>query len=113
LFTLVAIKTPWPLSYATKALKGAMFKNIVMPEFTKAMVYLVDELGEREWFNGKDLGRCDIMLSWPMDMIGQWGWVDFEKEYTSLGRWRKRILEREAWKRGIEKGNGYNLTDYD
>jgi glutathione S-transferase len=42
-------------------------------------------------------------------MIAQKGWVDLEGEWPRLAAWRKRILERDAWKRGMEKGNGYDL----
>lgn len=74
------------------------------------MSYLENELGEKDWFNGDRLGRCDVMLSWPLDTIAQRRWVDFQKDYPKLGAWRKRIEDREAWKRGLERGNGYDLN---
>ncbi len=80
------------------------------PEFHKSFVYLESELGDEEWFNGKTWGRSDVMLSWPMDTIAGRKWYDFEKDYPKIAAWRKRIQERDAWKRGLEKGNGYELS---
>jgi glutathione S-transferase len=65
---------------------------------------------EGGWFMGKHPGRCDILVKFQLSVIKQRGWVDLEKEYPELDKWLKRVYEREAWKRRLEKGNGYDLT---
>ena len=112
LFDIAAKRTPWPLVYVARAFQSGIKKNFTDAEVRKAMVYLESELGDREWFNGKELGRSDVMLSWPFDMMAQREWVDFPKAYPKLAAWRERIQNREAWKRGLEKGNGYNLSGW-
>lgn len=106
---LVVRAVPWPLSYALKAFKAGFDKNYANAEYKKNMEYLEGELGDKDWFNGDMLGRADVMMSFPMDTNAHRGYVDFEKEYPKLHAWRMRILERPAWKRGLEKGNGYDF----
>jgi glutathione S-transferase len=71
--------------------------------------YLDEELGEQEYFMGKEPGRADFMISWPLDMISQNGWIDVTR-FPKVKAWHERCHARPAWKRGLEKGNGYVLT---
>jgi glutathione S-transferase len=110
LFDIAAKHTPWPLVYIARAVRKGVQNNFTAKEFKTTLGYLEKELGDKEWFNGEGLGRADFMLSWPMDSISQKGWINFESEYPKIAAWRKRIEGREAWKKGLEKGNGYNLN---
>ncbi|KAF8848534.1 glutathione S-transferase [Acephala macrosclerotiorum] len=111
LFDLAAKHTPWPLSYITRYIKKKYDSFFSTAEFEKNMEFLAKELGDQEWFNGKEPGRADFMLSWPMDFVGQRGYVDL-KDFPTLHAWRMRITERPAWKSALEKGNGYDLTSW-
>jgi glutathione S-transferase len=112
LFDLAAKHTPWPLVYIARALRKGVQKNFTAAEFKKSMTYLEGELGDNEWFNGKELGRADVMLHFPLDNFYARKWVDLEKDYPKLAAWRTRVWERPAWKRGLEKGNGYDLGKF-
>lgn len=107
---LLNIHTPWPFSYITRAIRSKLQSVFTTGEFQKALKYLEGELGNEEWFNGKHPGKSDIMTTYPVDLIVERKWVNFEKEFPKLAAWRNRVRERPAWKRGIEKGNGYDLT---
>jgi len=109
IFGIVAEKAPWPISSLLGAVKGQIFKTFTGPEFALQFEYLEKELGGDDWFNGKELGRSDVMLSFPLDMIAARKWMDFSK-YPKLEQWRKRVQDRDAWKRGMEKGNGYDMS---
>ena len=104
--------TPWPLRYIVSAVRRGIQKTFTAAEIDKTLSFLETELRDKEWFNGKELGRCDVMLSWPLDTMAQRGWVDFENRFPKLAAWRRRILESDAWRRGLEKGNGYDLTTW-
>lgn len=112
LFDVAAKHTPWPLVYISRAFRSGIQKSFTTKEFKKDLGYLEKELGEKKWFNGDNIGRSDIMLSWPMDMIAQRGWVDFKAEYPRIDAWRERIQIRDAWKKALEKGSGYDLTSF-
>jgi glutathione S-transferase len=103
-------RTPWPFVYIMRAARRGFRKAFTGAEFKKNLEYLESELGESEWFNGKHMGRSDVMLCWPVDVIATRGWLDFAKDYPRLDAWRTRIKNSAAWKRSIEKGNGYDLT---
>jgi glutathione S-transferase len=62
------------------------------------------------YFMGKEPGRADIMLEWPLASISQRKWVDIENEFPALDAWLARCYKRDAWKRSLQKGNGYDLT---
>jgi glutathione S-transferase len=62
------------------------------------------------YFMGKEPGRADIMLEWPLASISQRKWVDIKSEFPALDAWLARCYKRDAWKRSLQKGNGYDLT---
>ncbi|CAD6457628.1 70403aa0-6342-48bb-b9ff-29b7eaa1316c [Sclerotinia trifoliorum] len=107
IFDIVAQKSPWPLSILMGGVKSNIHKSFTGPEYATQFEYLEKELTD-EWFNGKNLGRPDVMLSWPVDFLAAKKYVDFEK-YPKILQWRNRIQNRDAWKRALEKGNGYDL----
>lgn len=83
------------------------------PALSKVLGDLERELAEGPkggFFMGGRPGRADIILEFPMAMIKQRKWVDLEKEFPELDRWLTRCYERPAWKRCIQKGNGYDLA---
>ena len=53
-------------------------------------------------------GRADFILTWPVDICTASGFIDL-KMYPNLDKWYARCHERPAWKRSLEKGNGYSL----
>jgi glutathione S-transferase len=110
-FDLLARNTPWPANYLSKGLEGIMKKQFITAELNKSLAYLESELGSEDWFNGKAPGRPDVLLSYPVEQIIQRGYVDVDKVYPKVGAWRSRIVNSPAWKRGIEKGNGFDLLN--
>ncbi|KAG9236524.1 glutathione S-transferase [Amylocarpus encephaloides] len=109
LVEILVEQTPWPISYLTKAIRGRVRAEYTSKEFEKALGYLETELGENEWFGGERLGKEDFMLSFPLDVMVGRGWVHLEGRYPRLEAWRRRVGEREAWRRGLKRGNGYDV----
>ncbi|KAI9830050.1 MAG: hypothetical protein M1819_005880 [Sarea resinae] len=83
---------------------------IATAAFKQQLTFLSNVLGDKEWFSGDHPGRADFVLSFPFDMIAQRKYVDFDTEYPQLAKYIKRYEARPAWKRGLEKGNGYDLS---
>lgn len=94
---------------------GPMGKRFDGPALRQVLGDLERELKEGPpggLLMGSHLGRADIMLEFPMAMVKQRKWVDLEREFPALDAWQKRYYERPAWKKSIEKGNGYDLTTF-
>ena len=98
-----------------KPTEGARGARATGPSMWAALDALEKELKEGPeggFFMGEKMGRCDILAEFPLAMIKQRGWVDLEKQYPALDGWLGRVYARDAWKRGLEKGNGYDLTTF-
>lgn len=103
-------QTPYLARPLVRLITGGVDNAFSGPEMRKSCEYLENELKD-DYFMGKEPGRADFALSWPFDMMEQRNWVDIN-EFPKLAAWRKRCQERPAWKRGLEKGNGYNLVKF-
>ncbi|KAG9232853.1 hypothetical protein BJ875DRAFT_65892 [Amylocarpus encephaloides] len=62
------------------------------------------------YFMGGHPGRCDILAEFQTSMATQRNWVDLKADYPALYEWQQRVFARPAWRRALEKGNGYDLT---
>ncbi|KAI1208580.1 uncharacterized protein F4807DRAFT_461517 [Annulohypoxylon truncatum] len=78
-------------------------------EIDNVLKFLDSELEGREYFNGTtEPTRLDFILQWFVDFGVQAADVDLNK-YPRLKGWYDRCMSRDAWKRALEKGNGYDL----
>ena len=81
------------------------------PELKRVLRDLSKELQEGPeggFFGGKHPGRADILFEYPISMATHREWVDL-KEFPLINAWLDRVYQRDAWKRALEKGNGYDL----
>jgi glutathione S-transferase len=79
------------------------------PELDLYFRYLDDQLEGRDYFmGGAAPARADFIISFPVDLCTAAGMVDITK-YPRVEKWHTRVHDRPAWKRSLEKGNGYNL----
>lgn len=90
------------------ALHKLLRKSYSGPELDLNFRYLNDQLGDEYYFMGSNLSRPDFIISWPMDICMAHDFIDIKK-YPKLEKWYARIHERPAWKRSLEKGNGYSF----
>jgi len=65
------------------------------------------------FFMGKEPGRADIMLEFQISMVKhrKW-WLNLEKEFPILDAWLQKCYARPAFKRSLQKGNGYDLSTW-
>ncbi|KAI0477435.1 glutathione S-transferase [Xylariaceae sp. FL0804] len=65
---------------------------------------------DRDYFflGGPDPTRVDFLVLFYVQVIAQPGLVDLAP-YPHVRAWHDRCVARPAWKRGLERGNGYNL----
>lgn len=86
-------------------------------ELRGTLAHLERELKEgpgsgEAFFMGKHPGRADILLEYHISSIKHRDWVDLAKEFPVLDGWLKRCYDRPAFKRSLEKGNGYDLSTF-
>lgn len=89
---------------ADKALKG-----FVLPQIRAQRGYLEAELGDREWFAGRDFSIADIMMSFPLEAAKSRGGLG--EESPNLLAWLQRIHARPAYQRALQAGGDYAYAD--
>jgi glutathione S-transferase len=92
---------------------GPFGKRFDGPELRAQLSALERELAEGPkggFFMGEHPGRADILLEYPMTSIKHRMWVDLPKEFPKLDEWLQRCHDRPAFKRSLEKGNGYDMS---
>ena len=83
---------------------GAPLAPRVTSEIENHFGYLDRELGQNDWFVGKELSAADINLSFPIQAIRLLHGLD---KFPNLARFLDRVHARPAYKRGLEKGGPY------
>lgn len=112
-----------------RAMEGASFKKVL-----QELEGLLQESPEGGYFGGENLSRADILLEFPLSVstpsaqtrnrfrrqsktnecstqsATQRGRVNLAKDFPTLHAWQLKCYARPAWKKSLEKGNGYDLT---
>jgi glutathione S-transferase len=83
---------------------GAALKPRVDGEIANHLAYMESALGPRAFFVGDDLTGADVQLLFVLEAAGA-----RLEPYPNLVKYRARMQERPAYKRGIEKGGPYAL----
>jgi len=81
-----------------------MLKPRVDSEIANHLSYMEEAIKGRDYFVGKELTGADIMLLFVLEAAGT-----RLEPYPSLMAYRKRMQDRPAYQRGIEKGGPYQL----
>ena len=83
--------------------KGLM----VTPNLERLLTFMESELGTREWFAGPAFSAADIQMSFPLEAAAARGGLDEKR--PKLWAFLKKIHERPAYQRALEKGGKYEL----
>jgi glutathione S-transferase len=83
---------------------GAALKPRVDSEIANNLAYMENALGSHDFFVGKDLTGADVQLLFVLEAAGA-----RLEPYPNLVKYRKRMQDRPAYQRGIEKGGPYAL----
>lgn len=89
---------------------SAVNKGFLNKEVGNMLKYLDQGLEGKQFFLAtKNPTRTDFCNMWIIEMASFLGEGDFAA-YPNLKRWHESCKGREAWKRALEKGNGYDLV---
>ncbi len=102
-------KPPMPafLRPFAKMISGGMQKNYINPQIKTHLDFLEAELGKSTWFAGEEFSAADIQMSFPLEAASSRGGLDESR--PRLMAFLKRIHERPAYLRAVEKGGQYDL----
>jgi len=76
-------------------------------EISNHLAYIDGALKGRQFLVGDTLSGADIQMSFVGEVAGAFG---KRAQYPNLDAWTKRLHERPAYKKAIEKGGAYNLA---
>jgi glutathione S-transferase len=102
-------KAPMPFfaKPIAKAISKGVLSNFVNPQLKSHVQFIESTLAQSAWFAGDDLTGADIQMSFVLEALSVRG---PQGEATpKIDALLKKIHERPAWKRAVERGGGFEL----
>ncbi|MBQ0754018.1 MAG: glutathione S-transferase [Gammaproteobacteria bacterium] len=90
-----------------RALCGQVIKTWLQPQINTHLAFLEQTLQASPWFAGSEFSAADIQMSFPIEAAAVRDKVS--TKYPALNDYLRRIHERPAYKRALERGGPYNL----
>jgi glutathione S-transferase len=87
---------------------GAPLMPRVDGEIANHLSYIDGALKGRQFLVGDKLTGADIQMSFVGEVAGAFG---KRAQYPNLDAWTKRLHDRPAYKKALEKGGAYNLAN--
>jgi glutathione S-transferase len=87
---------------------GAPLMPRVDGEIANHLSYIDGALKSRQFLVGDKLTGADIQMSFVGEVAGAFG---KRAQYPNLDAWTKRLHDRPAYKKALEKGGAYNLAN--
>lgn len=112
LFLALGDKSPFFLRPLVHMMWRGMRAGYWDDDLKKQLKYIESQLDGQDYLMGASPGRADFSLTFVYDNLVQRGLMN-ANDYPKMKEWRKRCEERPAWKRSLEKGNGYDVSGYD
>ena len=98
---------PFFVKPIARAICGKVKSSFIMPQITGHLDYLEAELGKAKWFVNDEFSAADVQLSFPLEAAAARGGLDASR--PRLMDYLKRIHDRPAYKKAIERGGKYEL----
>ncbi len=87
---------------------AAPLKPRIDGEIANHLAYIDSALKGRQFLLGDTLTGADIQMSFVGEVAGAFGQ---RAQYPNLDAWTKRLHERPAFKKALERGGAYNLAN--
>ena len=102
-----------PMPFFAKPIVKAVCRKAldaaVWPNLNRQLDFMEAELGRSAWFAGPDLSGADIMMSFPVEAAAMRAGLDAKR--PKLMAFLKRIHERPAYRRALERGGPYVFAE--
>lgn len=114
--TLIFTRIPEsPMPFFVKPVAKGLCRNVqkqyLRPQVDRHLAFIEQSLADHEWFAGDSLSAADIQMSFPLEAASSR--VGLKDRYPAIAAWLKRIHDRPAYQRALERGGPYALLDGD
>jgi len=100
-------KMPFFAKPIAKAIAAKAEAGFVGPQLKTHLDFMEAELGRGEWFAGDAFTAADIQMSFPVEAAQARAGLDASR--PRLMDWLRRIHDRPAYRRALERGGPYDL----
>lgn len=98
---------PFFVRPVARAIAGKAKSSFIEPNIARHLDFMQAELGNSEWFAGREFSAADIQMSFPLEAAAARGGLDASR--PKLMAFLERIHARPAYKRAVERGGEYKL----
>jgi glutathione S-transferase len=102
-----AAPLPFYLKPVARALSRGVKASFVTPQLKLHLDFMETELAKSTWFAGDDMTVADLQMSFVLQAAEAYGGLDGTRPH--LVAFLRRIEQRPAWLRAIERGGPYHL----
>lgn len=105
IFKRMISKVPFFLKPIMKVVVGKVEGAYLKPRLTNMLTHIENELGRSPWFAGEKFTAADIVMGYCMDVAAVR--VGMGSNYPNAQSFLKRMRERPAFKRAMEKNGDF------
>lgn len=102
---LAATPMPFFVKPIVKRIRQGVMDAFIGPQLTLHLDYMENELGRHRWFVDDEFSAADIQMSFPLEAAVARGGLNESR--PRLLDWLRRIHERPAYRRALERGGPY------
>ena len=100
-------KAPLIVRPVAKAISAKVKRRFITPNLRQHLDFLEAELASGPWFAGQAFSAADVQMSFPVEAAVARGGLDASR--PRLMDWLRRIHERPAYQRAIDKGGPFEI----
>lgn len=103
---LAAARMPFFAKPIVKGIRQRVMGAFIGPQLTLHLDYMETELGRHRWFVDEEFSAADIQMSFPVEVAVARGGLNESR--PRLMDWLRRIHDRPAWRRALDRGGPYS-----
>lgn len=100
-------RVPFFVRPVVKAVADKVTQGFIRPNLDRQFAFMEQELASRPWFAGDEFSAADVQMSFPLEAAQARGGLGAGQ--PNLSSWLKRIHERPAYQRALERGGPFKL----
>ena len=106
---IASTRMPFFAKPIARGISSKVLSSFVAPNLNRQLDFMEGELGRSAWFAGDHFSAADIQMSFPLEAAAQRAGLDAGRPL--LMAFLKRIHERPAYRRALERGGPYSFAN--